>query len=124
MELFRVTVDVPPLNVPLLFQSPDTVCVKPEPPSIATPPPILRSPPITQFEDGVIPDAWVLVRLTMVKDGDPPAIVIGPDPPRFTVPVLVKVVPRSMSVTAEVGLNESVPLLVTLPLFVNEPEKT
>jgi hypothetical protein len=46
---------------------------------------------------------------------------MAPVPPNITVPVLVKPVPASLMVCVAAGEMFSVPLLVTVPLFVNDP---
>ena len=59
--------------------------------------------------------------VTKLNDGAPPANVICPVPPNTTVPLLEKLVPRNVNVTAFVGKNCNVPLLVTLPPLVKSP---
>lgn len=53
--------------------------------------------------------------------GTPEESVMAPVPPNTTVPVLVNDVPANVSVTGLDGENVSVPLPLTVPLFVNVP---
>src|SRR4051812_25972285 len=77
--------------------------------------------PLTVHPDeGVTPPAFVLAMTTFCRAAGVPAIVIAPEPLKRTVPVLDNPEPR-FTVFAVGGLKVSVPLLVTVPLFVKEP---
>src|ERR1041384_3697957 len=118
---FRTTVEVPPLNVPLFVQSPETVNTRPEPPFNVEPSAMKRSPVTVQSESGVTPPAPVLVISTDENVRGPPATVMLPVPPKSTSPVLENEEPPSDNVTAFDGSNMRVPSLLTVPLFVNVP---
>ena len=52
-----------------------------------------------------------------------PVTVIAPDPPKIRVPVLMKLVPASLMVWDVAGAKLNVPVVLTVPLFVNDPLK-
>ena len=63
----------------------------------------------------------VLVTITWVNAVGVPVVAIVPVPPKLRVPVLLKPVPARVYVFAVEGKKFKVPLLVTVPLFTNEP---
>ena len=81
---------------------------------------IKKLPFTTQFDDGVIPATFVFVILILVKNTGVPDKISAPAPPKTTVPVLEKLVPR-LTGDAEVGRKLKVPLLVMVPLLVVIP---
>src|ERR1041385_795814 len=120
--LLRTTVDVPPLNVPLFVQSPETVKTSPAPPFRIEPSAIKRSPVTVQLESGVTPSTLVFVISTDENVIGPPATVMAPVPPKSTNPVLENDEPPSDNVTVLDGSKIIVPSLLTVPLFVNVPQ--
>ena len=81
---------------------------------------ILNVPDRFQLEEGVIPATFVLLIFTAAKDVGEPNSVIAPAPPKYTLPVFEKFVPK-LIVLAVDGIKLIVPVLVTVPLFVNDP---
>src|SRR6185503_4164743 len=75
-----------------------------------------------QPDEGVTPAALMLVTMTLRKEAGIPASVIAPEPPKTTLPVLEKPLPR-FKVTADEGMKFKMPLLVIVPLFVTSPRK-
>jgi hypothetical protein len=117
--LVNTTVDVPPSNVPLLFQPAPNVCVNDDACNIA--PALTKiSPANDQAVGVVIPDAFEFVISIASKLLAAPASVICPVPANTTFPVELKFAPRSM-LTFVVGENVMVPELVTDPEFEKLP---
>ena len=64
-----------------------------------------------------------MATVTELKEGEPPAVVIGPEPPKITLPALLNTAPRNVKVTGLEGVKLRVPLLVTVPWLLKEPLK-
>src|SRR5437879_3703475 len=114
------TVDVTPLKMPLLDQSPAMVCTRPTPPLKIAPGPMNRPPLKVQSAAAVTPAGWVLATATDPNGCASAPKEIWPVPPNTTAS-LEKEVPPSASVTAAEGLNTRVPALVTVPRLVKLP---
>src|SRR5437879_11103597 len=114
------TVQVGPLKVPLLDQSPAMVCTRPTPPLKIAPGPMKRSPLKVQSAAAVTPAGWVLAMATDPKGCAAAPKEIWPLPPKTTVSQ-EKEGPPNASITAEAGSNTRVPALVTVPRLVKLP---
>ena len=76
---------------------------------------------IVQFEAAETPALFVFEMITEFKAPGVPVIVISPAPPKFIIPSLVKPELPNAIVLAVEGVKFKVPVLVTVPAFVNEP---
>src|SRR5437867_7835164 len=98
------TVEVAPLKMPLLDQSPAIVRTRPNPPLKVAPGPMKKSPFKVQLAAAVTPAGWVLVTATDPNGWASAPKEIWPVPPNTTAP-LEREGPPNASVTAEAGLN-------------------
>ena len=80
-----------------------------------------KFPPGVQLAAGVTP--LVFETVTLVNVFGVPVTEIAPLPPKMSVPVLEKLVPASLIVCVAEGLKLKVPLVLTVPLLVNDPLK-
>ena len=80
---------------------------------------IRRFPLIDQDETSETPDEFEFAIVKFFNDGIPEASVIKPLPLNVRVPVLLKEVPSKEIVIPLPGVKRRIPVLVTVPLFVN-----
>ena len=82
----------------------------------------VKLPVALHGEAGDIPVGLVFAIRILLNDTGLPLIVAAPAPPKTTVPVLEKLFPK-FKLMGEPGMKFIVPLLVMIPLFVNDPRR-